>query len=168
MQVPVSDCGGELPRRRSVASVRSSTAGSTVWARTGARALTATWRRTISQPRRPASRRGSGFASCCADGIRTLDDPLFRPIDADDFPTNGENASDFSVIPPERPREDHVHAAAEHQARRSRHHAVSTETPVGRGARFRRSTTWRSQERTAASRGRAARTTPVDISWMLA
>ena len=26
------------------------------------------------------------------------DDPLFRPIDADDFRTNGENASDFSNL----------------------------------------------------------------------
>ena len=27
-----------------------------------------------------------------------FDDPLFRPIDADDFRTNGENASDFSNL----------------------------------------------------------------------
>ena len=26
------------------------------------------------------------------------DDPLFRPIDADDFRTNGEDASDFSNL----------------------------------------------------------------------
>ena len=29
---------------------------------------------------------------------RDADDPLFRPIDADDFRTNGENASDFSNL----------------------------------------------------------------------
>jgi cytochrome c peroxidase len=29
---------------------------------------------------------------------RNADDPLFRPIDADDFRTNGENASDFSNL----------------------------------------------------------------------
>ncbi len=31
-------------------------------------------------------------------GDRHADDPLFRPIDADDFRTNGENASDFSNL----------------------------------------------------------------------
>ena len=29
---------------------------------------------------------------------RKADDPLFRPIDADDFRTNGDNASDFSNL----------------------------------------------------------------------
>ena len=29
---------------------------------------------------------------------RNADDPLFRPIDADDFRTNGENATDFSNL----------------------------------------------------------------------
>ena len=31
-------------------------------------------------------------------GDPTADDPLFRPIDADDFRTNGENAMDFSNL----------------------------------------------------------------------
>ena len=82
----------------SVACSRSSTEVRTVSPETGARARTVTWRRTSSSCRRRASRRGSAFCNCAAGGIRTADDPLFRPIDADDFRTRGEEAADFSNL----------------------------------------------------------------------
>jgi hypothetical protein len=42
-----------------------------------------------------------------ADSIRGADDPLFRPIDADDFRTNGDNAA-TSAISAERSRPDRL------------------------------------------------------------
>ena len=47
------------------------------------------------------------------------DDPLFRPVDADDFRTNGENASDFSNLRQNGLIRIYVRSAAEHQAHRS-------------------------------------------------
>ena len=82
----------------SAAPARSSTAACTAWAPTGARAPTATWRRTTSSSRPPTPRRGSGSSNGGAVRNPHADDPLFRPIDADDFRTNGEDASDFSNL----------------------------------------------------------------------
>ena len=55
----------------SAASAHSSTGSSMVWPQTGARAPTATWRRTISSSRPPAWRRGFSSCNCAGDGIRT-------------------------------------------------------------------------------------------------
>ena len=69
------------------------------WAPTGARAPTATWRRTHFQLS-PAERRGAVPAPPVAAPVR-IRMPTIRcsgPIDADDFRTNGENASDFSNL----------------------------------------------------------------------
>ena len=55
-------------------------------------------RQTISSCRRQASRRGSRRLQLRRRRHPQADDPLFRPIDADDFRTNGENASDFSNL----------------------------------------------------------------------
>ncbi len=77
---------------------RSMTAISSNSVETDAHAPTATCRRTRSSSHRrwpgPASRR-------CWPGSRdnkNADDPLFRPVDADDFRVNGDNASDFSNL----------------------------------------------------------------------
>ena len=80
------------------ACARSSTASWMDWAATAAPAPTATCRRTSSSCRRPAPRRGSSSCSCGAGVNPDADDPLFRPIDADDFRINGDNASDFSNL----------------------------------------------------------------------
>ena len=48
------------------------------------------------------------------------DDPLFRPIDADDFRTNGDERQRFQQSSSERSHQDYPPAAAEHQADRSR------------------------------------------------
>ena len=84
--------------RLSAGSAPSSTGGWTGSGPTGGRAPTATWRPTSSSCRPPAPRRGSDSCSCGGGSIPTADDPLFRPIDADDFRTNGEHASDFSNL----------------------------------------------------------------------
>ena len=65
---------------------------------TAARAPTATWRRTISSSRPPTPRRRFQLLQRRRRGNPDADDPLFRPIDADDFRTNGESASDFSNL----------------------------------------------------------------------
>ncbi len=79
-------------------SARSSTGNWMDWGQTGAPAPTATCRRTVSSSRRPASRQDSSFSSGGGGGIPTADDPLFRPIDADDFRINGDDAGDFSNL----------------------------------------------------------------------
>ena len=48
------------------------------------------------------------------------DDPLFRPIDADDFRTNGDSASDFSNLRQNGLVRITFNLATEHQAHRSR------------------------------------------------
>ena len=56
-------------------------------------------------------------SSCCKKRRRhnpNADDPLFRPIDADDFRINGEQASDLQQSAPERPDPHRLRAAAEH------------------------------------------------------
>ena len=47
------------------------------------------------------------------------DDPLFRPVDADDFRTNGDECQRLQQSAAERPDSHPVHVAAEHQAHRS-------------------------------------------------
>ena len=155
-----------LRRRRARLSARSSTASWRGWAGTDGRAPTATCRPTISSCRPPARRRDSSSCSCGADSIRHADDPLFRPIDADDFRTNGEHASDFSNLRAERSGPDHLPAAAEHQADRSGDQRAVQRDVRGRVAQGadgqrRRADGTRRRE----SRGRAARTPPADISW---
>ena len=49
------------------------------------------------------------------------DDPLFRPVDADDFRINGAAASDFSNLRQNALVTDQLPAAAEREARRSGH-----------------------------------------------
>ena len=51
----------------------------------------------------PADSGGCGgqVSSACRSGVNAIpnaDDPLFRPIDADDFRINGEQASDYSNL----------------------------------------------------------------------
>ncbi len=82
----------------SAASSRSSTAVRMVWTATGARAPTVTWRRTSSSSRRPSVEARFRLLQLRRRWDPNADDPLFRPIDADDFRTNGENASDFSNL----------------------------------------------------------------------
>ena len=52
--------------------------------------------------------------------IRHADDPLFRPIDADDFRTDRRERQRLQQPAPERPGPDHLPAALEHPAHRSR------------------------------------------------
>ena len=82
-----STAAASLATRSCAGSSRSSTAGCAASAETGARATTATWRRTISSSRPPMRSGGSGTCSADAGTIPDADDPLFRPIDADDFRT---------------------------------------------------------------------------------
>ena len=130
-----------------------------VWAATGARAPTATWRRTTSSCRRPMSRRGSSACSARRERHPDADDPLFRPIDADDFRTNGDNASDFSNL-----RQNGLVRITFPLPPNIRLIDPATNAPVGRDVRgrlaqpCRRSTTWRSPGPTTSIRGRAART----------
>ena len=63
-----------------------------------ARAPTATWRPTISSSRRPVWRRRFRLLQLRRRFNPNADDPLFRPIDADDFRINGDSASDFSNL----------------------------------------------------------------------
>ena len=70
-----------------------------------------------------ARRTPSGGSSSCSGGagsIRDADDPLFRPIDADDFRTNGEDASDFSNLRQNGLVRVSFPLPREHEARRSR------------------------------------------------
>ena len=109
---------------------RSSTGSSPVSTGTAAPAPTATCRRTASSSRRPARKHGS---SCCSGGAGCnpdADDPLFRPIDADDFRTNGDSAHDFSNLRQNGLVRITLPAAAEHAADRSGH-----QRSVGRDVR---------------------------------
>ena len=95
------------------------------------------------------------------------DDPLFRPIDADDFRTNGENATDFSNLRKNGLIQDRLHAAAEHQAHRSRRPI----NPRARrsstcGAWFRPSTTCADRTRRRQPLAAGPERRPADISWM--
>ena len=94
----VSTAAASPATRSLAASSRSSTGGWTAWTQTAAPAPTATWRQTTSSSRRPTPRRGSSASQRRRQRNPDADDPLFRPIDADDFRTNGENASDFSNL----------------------------------------------------------------------
>ena len=55
-------------------------------------------RQPSSCPRRPPGARFEAPAVATGRGTPNADDPLFRPIDADDFRENGEQASDFSNL----------------------------------------------------------------------
>ena len=88
-----TDCGGEPCDAVVRGSPRSSTAVRMVWMATGARAPTATWRPTVSSCRRANVEARFRFLQLRRRWDPNADDPLFRPIDADDFRTNGENAA---------------------------------------------------------------------------
>ena len=89
-------CAPESRATRSRAAFRpSSIVGSGDWTATDGRAPTATCRRVISSSRPGTSSSGFDCSSCVRHFNPNADDPLFRPIDADDFRVNGDQASDF-------------------------------------------------------------------------
>ena len=112
-------CGGEPCDAVHAACARSSTGRWTVWTGTGAPAPTATCRRTTSSSRPADAEARFQFLQWRRQRNPDADDPLFRPIDADDFRTNGDERQRLQQPSPERPGPDHVPAAAEHQADRS-------------------------------------------------
>ena len=95
---PAFECGGE-PCDAVLRGLRAFLDRSrTAWTVTVARAPTAICRRIAFSSRPPASRHGSSSCNGGAAGIPDADDPLFRPIDADDFRTNGDDANDFGNL----------------------------------------------------------------------
>ncbi len=97
-RTPPIDAAGKAASRWRAVSSASSIGGSTAWEATDAPAPTATYRATVFSFRRRAWRHDS---SSCNGGVRwnpAAQDPLFLPLDADDFRTNGALANDFSNL----------------------------------------------------------------------
>ena len=92
------DCGASRATPSFAASSRSSIAACAVWAPTAVRAPTATWRPTTSSSRPASVEARFRLLQLRRRWDPDADDPLFRPIDADDFRINGENASDFTNL----------------------------------------------------------------------
>ena len=97
-QSSVDRCGGENCARWLAVSSAFSIGGSTAWAATAAPAPTATCRATAFSFRRRAREARFQFLQWRRTWNPRAQDPLFLPIDADDFRINGAKANDFSNL----------------------------------------------------------------------
>ena len=101
-----------------VASPPSSTASSMVSSQTGARARIATCPTDQFQLSPASAEARFAFLQWRRQWNPEADDPLFRPVDADDFRVNGDAASDFSNLRQNGLVRITYPAAAEHSADR--------------------------------------------------